>query len=392
MGETGPLFVLEVETGQGASGPLHLRAGRRLETISLGSQGHWVVTGPGVRDIHGYLAFDGALLFLRSANPAYPLRVDGTAVTGAWQPVEAPARISVGGVTLTYSAIGEDGSYTAAPDTQRPRDDEATRFQPVEIPPDDATRPGLSASELGAVSEFDRTRVNVEAPVPLPRLSAPLPAAGMPPPNPSSATVPLAFTPPAAPQHLGPILDLPPPRPPPQPAGASTGPTWRKVLDRVLVEWRQTSAPKKALLVLLPFAFVAVFILFDDPARQQAAPPSPNAASTGAMPSGSGMSEKASQPSPAPTPTPPASTTTVAVASTPRAMTAVQPGSRTRLTGPTAPSTSTSPERFAVDAVVAGAYAEAAQRYDELAREHPDQPAYREAARILRAKAKAGSP
>jgi len=47
-------------------------------------------------------------------------------------------------------------------------------------------------------------------------------------------------------------------------------------------------------------------------------------------------------------------------------------------------------ERAAVDAVVAGSYADAARLYDQLAATHPDRPAYAEAARILRAKLDAG--
>jgi hypothetical protein len=43
-------------------------------------------------------------------------------------------------------------------------------------------------------------------------------------------------------------------------------------------------------------------------------------------------------------------------------------------------------ERMAVDALAAGAATEAIALYDELATQHPDVPAYREAARILRAR------
>ena len=45
------------------------------------------------------------------------------------------------------------------------------------------------------------------------------------------------------------------------------------------------------------------------------------------------------------------------------------------------------PERLALDSVAAGSYAEAAKLYDALALAHPDDPTFKEAARILREKA-----
>ncbi len=45
------------------------------------------------------------------------------------------------------------------------------------------------------------------------------------------------------------------------------------------------------------------------------------------------------------------------------------------------------PQREAADAVAAGAFDRAATLYAELARSHPDVPAYTEAARIMKAKA-----
>ncbi len=413
MGDRGPLFVLEVESGQGPSGPLCLEPGRKLETTSLGSRGQWVVVGPGVRDVHGYLAFDGATLFLRSASPAYPLRVEGVPVYDAWQPVAPPVRIAVGGATLTYSASGGEASFAPAPPAPRLADDEATRFHPVEVPPapyvapparhlaggydvgdDDATRPGVSLEELGPTGDFDRTRVNLEPPVPPSatlHMPAPLPAAGMPPPGMAPSTAPLAFAPPPGPPPgpQGALLDLPPPPLPQSPATSAT-PGWRKALDRGLAEWKATSGPKKALLALLPFAFFAVYVLFDDPSRQAAAPP---AATTAPSPAtGTATTVAPARPAAAPTQPPPEAPAPAATVVTPQTRAAIPP---TAVPGPAPAAVAAgraTPERQAVDAVVAGAYADAARRYDDLAREHPEQPVYREAARILRAKAEAGSP
>ena len=48
------------------------------------------------------------------------------------------------------------------------------------------------------------------------------------------------------------------------------------------------------------------------------------------------------------------------------------------------------PEREAVDLAAAGQYTKAAEIYEQLATQHPEQPAYREAARILRSHANGG--
>jgi len=50
-------------------------------------------------------------------------------------------------------------------------------------------------------------------------------------------------------------------------------------------------------------------------------------------------------------------------------------------------STAKTPQREAADAVAAGAFDRAARLYEELARAHPEVPAYAEAARIMKARA-----
>lgn len=424
MDASAPLFVLEVEGSQGTARMLRFQGGHRQDPISIGTAGQWVLVGPGVRDLHGYVAFDGNQLFVQSASPYYPLRVDGAAVAAGWQAVAAPARIAVGGVTLSYAQTGGESrdTYPRPPAL----DEERTRFQPVDVPqmqddvtqahvPSvpyemndmDMTRPGVPL--FG--DDQDKTRVNAEVPPELlaqaPALLAGiLPAAGAPPPHmpPAAGTptmsptapglLPSPFAPSPAlppPQSAypaqapyvhpgpGPILDLPPPAP--QTVQKPAGPPWRQALEPVLrqaaAQWKETSTPKKAVLFLLPFAFFAVFVIFDEsPKAERAGTPAPPATSAVA----------AARPvSPKPTMAP----------TTPRAP--VAPAASSSPTSAPAPVGSTpaggkSPERLAVDAVAAGEYADAVRRYEELSREHADQPAYREAARILRAKLDGGAP
>ena len=419
MSETGPVLVLEVEGSQVPSRALRLESGKKLDPISLGTEGQWTLAGAGVRDVHGFLAFDGAQVFVHSASPLYPLRVDGAPVGVRWEPVAAPARIAVGGLTLVLSVGLDDGpgAQQGPRDPQRRpvrgQDDESTRYLPVEathapiapiapIAPshplaralapfdpalyethdDDATRPGVPLSEY---DDGDMTRVD-----------APLVAAPAPPPVPVAAPgaplAPVASPAPALDPRVGigpgPILDLPPA---PLPAAPTAkGLPWRAMALQGAAQWKATSRPKKALLLMLPVAFLAVFVLFDDGGRGRRGEGSPAASVAAPSPVGALSSSRAtasasavaapapprpsssppSPPSPPPSPRPPPSA--------PATAPAVSAGSK-------------SPERMAVDAVVAGAYADAIHRYDELAREHPDRAAYREAARILRAKLDAGA-
>jgi hypothetical protein len=55
---------------------------------------------------------------------------------------------------------------------------------------------------------------------------------------------------------------------------------------------------------------------------------------------------------------------------------------------PAPASSQKTPERIAVDLVAAGAWEPAAKAYEELAKAHPENPAYKAAAKMLRAKAK----
>ncbi|HEY1692552.1 MAG TPA: hypothetical protein VGG39_10345 [Polyangiaceae bacterium] len=387
------IFVLEVEGTQGTARMLRFEAGKRVEPITVGTAGQWALVGPGVRDVHAYVAFDGQRLFVQSANPFYAIRVNDVAVTTGWLPVSPPARIAMGGVGLVFAQLESPGfAAPAIPPLPPPRDQEQTRYSPVEVPPgddvtaafdpaayqvsdQDMTRPGVPLFN----DEGEATRVNVEVPADI----LAMPIAGVPEPLPPG--LPLAGPPlpppqwPAAPysafQHPvpGPILDLPPPPPPPV---APTGGTALRAAiaplgKQAAAQWRETSFPKKAVLVMLPFAFLAVYVLFDDSNRQRADSSPPPRPSASALSGSAAPTTASARPVAPPTTAPPSASPPVAPAP---------------LTG------GKTPERLAVDAVAAGAYADAARRYEELAREHADQPAYREAARILRAKVDAGAP
>ncbi|AKU94069.1 hypothetical protein AKJ09_00733 [Labilithrix luteola] len=143
--------------------------------------------------------------------------------------------------------------------------------------------------------------------------------------------------------------------------------------------WRETSPPRKVLAVLLPFALT--FTVWAIVVRARAPVGSRVAAPTTAIASAtiaSATAPKAEPPAAAPAVVsssgpPPVAPAGVASAPAAAAASGKSPPKKTL-------------ERAAGDAVAAGSYPEALQMYEELSRRSPDVAAYRQAARILRAK------
>lgn len=162
--------------------------------------------------------------------------------------------------------------------------------------------------------------------------------------------------------------------------------------------WAAASGPKKATLLLMPFAVVASYLLlFHDPSQgafiwsliphrtlpfKTALVVDAGAAapSRGDSPPAAASAPTTSQAETSPAvdaakklpPLAPAAPVPPALPSTPQSV--VRFGSRT-------------PERAALDDVAAGSFESAARQYEALQAAHPDDPLFRDAARILRLKA-----
>jgi len=441
------VFVLEVEGGRALPSTLRWLAGVRVEPISVGTQGQWFIVGPGVHAVHAYLAFDGATLYVQSADPRYPLLLDGAPVGSQWQAVPTPARVAMGGVVIAFSASdASDDKTQVLPETDHQlavSDEDRTRYDPVEIPApvrdsmptrlDDpdfedgaltrrhpaplADAPPFADGDATRV-DMDATRVDTSAPVqstlaqgmpqtipeafPVPRVPSVRPAAGMP----ATAQVPsVVVAQPAPHAPAGPAIVDVPPAPPPTPAVKTRVERAKELWAQFLVQWKAASLAKKATVALLPVAFFAVYVLFgDNQSQAQRAQPAPRtsaSAAASAAPQDSAPATVAPPPSVPTTQVPPPSTPPPPP-STPAPPTARKAPERPSSASKRAPSSAAAeapappggktPERLAVDAVVAGAYADAARRYETLAHEHPDKPVYEEAARILRSKLDAGTP
>jgi len=179
--------------------------------------------------------------------------------------------------------------------------------------------------------------------------------------------------------------------------------------------WQALSGPKKILVFLSPLLLLAVAVLFfgeelgiePTPGRGPQAESRGAATSTStAQPTGTAAPTATAEatppaaappvdsaaaataaPSAAPTEAPPASPAPSSARhdpakpqGRPAPIDAPEPASKT-------PPGSKSLQRRAADAVAVGAYAQAAELYEQLAKENPNKPAYAEAAAILRAKA-----
>jgi hypothetical protein len=129
--------------------------------------------------------------------------------------------------------------------------------------------------------------------------------------------------------------------------------------------WVRASWAQKAILILLPIAFLALRASFASRAvhlRKPAVPATQSASSATAK-----NSLPAAIVSPPPPPAQFAASEGASVSGKTRA-------------------------RMAADAIAAGAYADAVSRYDDLTRAYPEQAVYRETARILRSRLSAPVP
>jgi hypothetical protein len=280
-------------------------------------------------------------------------------------------------------------------------DDEATRMAPIEEMvqarpqvqspeqlPQNYPAPYSPAGAGPYVAPMQPPGFNPQAQAPQAFPQAPAPAPWL---SPQPAGAPNAFGPPVpAPPGLPPGVNparvaefqgmapaLPAPGAPQATAGEPKPP------NKVLKAWKDASIPQKFILVLMPFAFAAILVVFREPqqghsktapsatvsaksAPTASPPPTTSAPTTTAGPSDQTGAVVLSPPPPPPAPKPD------------KPVPPLPPGKKKEVPK--------SLERLAADAVAVGNYPEAIKIYDKLAAENPTNPTFKEAARILRTK------
>jgi hypothetical protein len=379
-------FVIEIRRGSGNPRHVELSPGTTVNPMSIGMMGDWRVEADGMLDVHAFVYYDGKSLFVQSADARNAVRVNGKPVGPDWSPITPPCTLAIGDARLVYCPASQASAAPSAavPASARPAagraafdEDAPTRadFRPDDYddavsttrtpaPDEDATgsipippAPGGLPHE-GTGEDNETTRA-----LPLPVMPSPMMGAPKPPPPPMGMAVGMgvadASGPIAAPPPAAPVVEKP------------------KPLDQLKKGWKEASLPKKAIAVLLPVAFIMViFGLDDDPKPAPANKPAPSAsASEKTAKTVEKPTKKTAEPEDIDEPPPAPSTTG-------------KPAPSISAKTPSPAPSQKSLERAAVDAVAAGSYESAAKMYEELAKAHPENPAYKQAAKILRAKAK----
>lgn len=427
MASPSTTHVIEIESGIGEPAFIPLTLGRELQPISLGKKGMWRVDGARVMDVHAFVYFDGASLFLQSADESDAAVVDGYRIGKAWTELHAPCTIEVGGARLSFRSLLPSADGQAALHSARqPRSDRP--FKPGEF------------SRGGQTGESTRPEA-ARLPGPMHHGMPPMqPMMGAPTQGPSPSMSPAQRAPYLQSAYpslgcdagaSGPYAPAPPPHgsllaggygsvTPGQPAASEPRRT-----SRLVAHYKSRSVLGRILVGLLPLAAVlAVSSRWDDGAR---APRPPRAGSADASIAPSANTATGAQPTAPPTAPGAASTSLPAwppsVACPPQgwppdvplpcAPNDVKPaheqatvdapkdaGAREpkaspekepRGSGAGLPAGVKTFERQAVDAVAAGDYARAAAVYEELSRREPASRVYAEAARILRSRLDGGA-
>jgi hypothetical protein len=162
--------------------------------------------------------------------------------------------------------------------------------------------------------------------------------------------------------------------------------------NRAVTEWKAMPPLRKVIFGSFPgVALLVYFMLFDDdvPQQQQVRHPKPqtsaqitsakatSATTTGGSPTGV-TTAPTSVVSAATAPILPTTVNVVTTATAPTSTTTAPVAS------PPLPKGTRTLERQAIDLVAQGQYGKAVDIYDQLAQQHPEQPAFKEAARLLR--------
>jgi hypothetical protein len=237
--------------------------GTRANPISVGVRGQWAVLADHLQDIHLYLGFDGRQLLVAPGGPNAVVLVNGQAVQGqAWVPVPIPAQIQLGEAQLRVEneaalAGASDNPINSTVDTLFDggllRERGRALATPAPVAPIPAVPMLLAADGARAAAQLNATLQSAAVP---PQVPGVLAADG----RRRSQPEPLAA--------INTLPSTPPPTSITQPpASAKKG------------AWAEASGPKKAILVLMPFALATMmWVILDDGEQPSASVPAPPAA------------------------------------------------------------------------------------------------------------------
>lgn len=399
-------ILLEVRIGIAEPASIAVLAGTPLDPTSFGRTAMWRIVAEGVLDIHGYVYFDGRSLFVQSADDHFPVLLNRHRIPTAWTEVRAPGTLFIGQAQIDLSssdALGQTGAQVAySPDA------------PGETPAAQASSPNLGGAPRRPQGPWDGSSVSKQD---FAERAAPSNAPAVP--NPANAPFPRgAFVPAAdgestrvapltavteAPKSTAfddralltsPVIPVPIPpsaaAPPPKPQSS----LWLKAK----ADWYATSLPKRIMLIISPLVAYSLLSLSGNresatqhPAPSSSAPP----ATVSAPPATNATTAPQPTTSAAPVNSVPVASTTDASSGAPvpspgsSALPAAN-GTAAQSGGDASKVGSKTLERAAADAFSEGNLPRALELYERLAKEHPENPAFDRAARIVRERMSSG--
>jgi hypothetical protein len=348
--------------------------GAPVGPLGLGTAADWRVEGPGVGPIHAYFYYDGAALLAASAAP-YTATANGAPLGSDWTPLPLPCELSLGGARFQIQdAAAFDDAATNAPAEEI--DDAATGFLDRSGAPLPPGSPLHHPGDRRPVVEDESTKF---LPIEQMRKGADGPSPGAPSPGgpPAVVVAPDALPPranPLAPTIAPGSFPTPQIEPPPGQLPPGQRPPAAPAQGGLAAAWKEASPPRKITYVLLPIALVAFALtMLDDPPETSAKK------AKGSPRSSSSAPASASGPPP-----PPPIGSLPQLPLGPLLPPPERPAPKKKFPPPRTPVITL--ERKAVDALIAGNYKEAAELYEQLAKEHPETPIYKEALRVLKAR------
>jgi hypothetical protein len=312
--------------GSGTPPERFFRAGTKERLFSIGQNAAWHVIAPGVEPVHAFIYFDGQDLWAFGVGSGAQLELDGQTLGETWTQLVPPAVLTLGEAQIAFETVA---------------------FAPAH---------GRAEEERRTAAPVDKQEATIVAELPLAMFGSPSSAQPSDPPATSAESV-------TRPDDLAATLER----------KSRRAKNRRRLVAGVLVF---------AALGFLGFRIATHQIRLPfwhqgaTAARAKKSTPAKHAASTSSAPAGSA--------------TPAVGDAAVPGSLAAAASASASPGPQEACMGGDAgDDDDVTLERRAANALVLGDEAVALRCYAELARSHPDQPVFREAARILREKKRA---
>lgn len=406
--------VLRLLDGRSEQRELVFEGGRARTPFALGSRGGWRIDAGHVAEAHVLLAFNGHHLYVCASRDEMAL-LDGVPLDAQWREAPTPSELRFGSARMSIGrrAGPEEDTQSPEPEATRmvdmclpkraptllrsPRDDEDTCFD------EERLRAALALSrqdeDVTRIAELDAPAVATKVALPFRRpaiRTIRMPTASrlssMPPTNPSEAPFRVAPSRPSSPTMAVPlpsdvesgalavsgetslVTSTAPPVSSRVPSAAPEAVPRGKV-GELAHGWKQASLAKRAIVVLMLPALICALFAMRRPARVSAEP-AVAVASAVAVESAAAVAVPSARAAASP------SVGAAPIASA-APITSAAPIARSKADAAGIRDTRTA-ERRALDTVASGLDASAVEQYEVLAREHPDNLAFLEAARILR--------